>query len=98
MRRYLLPWLSCLFLASISLAVNSLASATTLLPVQYDSQRHGFVFGKQAKLDFSADIACGFMRDAGLYASFGLEAQIMRCDKLVLTSDLSLIASENKPT
>ena len=44
-------------------------------------------FPNLGKLKIGTDIACGYLRDGALYASFGLEGQIYQCSKLVFNFD-----------
>lgn len=44
-------------------------------------------FDDLGKVKIGADVECGFVRDGALYASFGVEAQIFKCSKVVLSFD-----------
>lgn len=72
-----------LLISSNILAQNN--EAYNLKSIKYDfSKDHGLVLNlDNVTVSVGTDIECGYVRDGALYASFGVEAQLYKCSKVV---------------
>lgn len=77
-----------IFCITSILSSNANAEQINDLKYSFDADK-GFnlYFDDYAKLKIGTDIECGPVRDGSLYASFGLEGQILHCSKVVFNFD-----------